>query len=79
MSDITRRLRGKKVVEVLTNGHLLEIRTEDGGCITLAWLDDNGRPLKGKPAVYKHGIRLAAGPGFQDAIHYPNLLTKGNA
>lgn len=76
--DITRRLRGKTVADVLCNGHILQIRTSDGAEINIAWLDDNGRPLKGKPAVAQHGVRLIA-RGVQELVHYPQLQTKGHA
>jgi len=76
--DINLRLYGKRVAAVLANGHVLQIRTEDGAEVDIVWLDDNGRPLKGKPALVKHGIRLDA-RGAQEAVHYPNLLQKGCA
>lgn len=76
--DITARLRGKRIAEVLTNGHLLQIRTEDGAELTIAWLDDNGAPIKGKPAVGQHGVRLIA-KGVKDIIHYPEILKRGHA
>lgn len=76
--DITHRLRGKTVAEVLTNGHLLQIRTTDGAELTLTWLDDDGKPLKGKPAVAQSGVRLLA-RGAQDLQYFPTLRTKGHA
>lgn len=76
--NINTRLAGKVVAEVLTNGRVLKIRTTTGEEIDIVWLDDNGLPLKGKPAVQKHGVRLLAG-GMQDLIHYPGLQTKGHA
>lgn len=76
--DITARLRGKKVAAVLTNGHILQIRTEDGAEIDIVWLNDNGEPIKGKPAVRQHGLRLIA-RGMNELVHYPSLKTKGHA
>lgn len=76
--DLTRRLRGKTIAAVLTNGHVLQIRTEDGAEINLVWLDDNGVPMMGKPTVAQHGVRLIA-RGLQDLIHYPSIATKGHA
>jgi hypothetical protein len=78
MSDITRRLRGKTVSEVVTNGNALRIHTNDGAELDIVWLDDNGVPIKGKPAVRTHGARLVA-KGMQELIHYPTLRTKGFA
>lgn len=77
--DITLRLRGKTVADVLTNGHVLRLCATDGTEVEIVWLDDNGAPLKGKPAVMKHGVRLTAGLGLRDILHFPSLLTKGEA
>lgn len=76
--DLTLRLAGKTIAAVYTNGHLLQIRTDDGAEITIAWLDDNGVPLKGKPAVAQHGLRLNA-RGIRDLIHYPGITKEGHA
>lgn len=78
MSDITRRLRGKTVAGVMTNGNALRITTSDGADVDIVWLDDNGVPINGKPAVRVHGPRLVM-KGMQDLVHYPNLRTKGFA
>lgn len=71
MSDLTRRLRGKTVAEVMTNGHVMQIRTHDGGDVHIAWVNDNGEIIKGKPVCVHHGVRLAV-HGLQDLIHLPN-------
>lgn len=76
--DLTLRLRGKVVRDVQTNGHALRISTDDGAELEVVWLDDNGRPIKGRPAIIRHGVRLAA-TGVHDIVHYPTLLTKGCA
>jgi hypothetical protein len=76
--DITRLLRGKKVAHVTTNGHILRLTTDDGVDLDVVWLDDNGVPMKGKPAVYSRGPRLRA-EGIQDLIHYPRLRAQGEA
>lgn len=67
MSDLTRRLRGKTVAAVLTNGSTLQIRTDDGAEIDIAWVDDNGRPLKGRPVCTNHGVRLIV-KGLQELL-----------
>jgi len=46
------------VAAVLTNGSTLQIRTSDGAEIDIAWVDDNGRAIKGKPVCTNHGVRL---------------------
>lgn len=69
--DLTRRLRGKRVAHVATNGHVLSIRMEDGSEVNVAWVNDNGIPIKGKPVVESHGARLIA-RGMQDLIRIPH-------
>lgn len=76
--DITARLRGKTVAAVLTNGHVLQIRTTDGAELCVAWLDDNGTPLKGKPSASQSGVRLLA-RGLRDLMYFPSIRTKGSA
>lgn len=78
MSNITTRLYGKGVESVTTNGHLLKIRCLDGSEYTIAWLDDNGVPIKGKPVLSQSGVRMIA-RGLQDLIHLPNVRTRGAA
>jgi len=76
--DITSRLRGKVVAEVTTNGHLLCIRTQCGAELTLAWLDGEGVPIKGKPAVSQSGVRMFA-RGLHELQYYPTVRTRGQA
>lgn len=76
--DITARLRGKVVAEVTTNGHLLCIRTQDGAELTLAWLDGEGVPIKGKPAVAQSGVKLRA-RGLHELMYFPTVRTRGQA
>lgn len=71
--DITRALRGKTIAAVMTNGIVLQIRTSDGAELNIAWVDDNGQPLKGKPTAARHGYRLIA-RGIQDLIALPNQI-----
>lgn len=73
MSDVTRVLRGKRVAEVLTNGRVLQIRCHDGTEVSIAWVDDNGAPINGKPTAALYGHRLLA-RGMQDLIRLPNQL-----
>lgn len=71
--DITRALRGKTIAAVMTNGIVLQIRTSDGAELNIAWVDDNGNPLKGKPTAARHGYRLQAN-GIQDLIALANPI-----
>jgi len=65
--EIGRRIVGKVVAEVSTNGEVLRITSNDGSEIGIVWVDDNGNVLKGKPLIVKHGIRLRA-EGMRDII-----------
>jgi hypothetical protein len=76
--DITSRLRGKTVAEVSTNGHMLCIRTADGSELTVAWVNGEGVPIKGKPVVSQSGARLLA-RGVRDLMYFPTIRTKGEA
>lgn len=78
MSHLTQRLRGKKVAAVLSNGNVLQIRCEDGSEIDVAWLDDRGLPIRGRPALYTSGARLLAG-GMRDIINSPQITRHGVA
>lgn len=68
--DLTIRLRGKRIAEVLTNGHALKIVTDDGAEVNVIWVNDNGEAINGKPVVAQHGLRLQA-RGVRDLIHVP--------
>lgn len=76
--DLTQRLAGKRVAAVLSNGHLLQLRTDDGSEITIAWCDDAGRPLKGQPVAVQGGVRLLA-RGMGSLLHFPRIATHGEA
>lgn len=76
MSQLTTRLLGKRVAAVLTNGHVLSIRAHDGTELEIVWLDDNGVPVRGKPALHKAGVRIS-GRGLLDIINSPNLTRHG--
>lgn len=78
MSDITARLRGKVISSLTYRGNVLRITATDNTEMDIVWLDDNGVPLNGTPAVRAHGVRLHAA-GLRDLTHLPSLLTKGHA
>lgn len=65
--DLHNRLAGKRIQAVMTNGHVLMLVMEDGAELQVAWLDGDGKPIKGKPAIVKQGLRLVAA-GMQDLI-----------
>lgn len=76
--SLTARLFGKQVKEVISNGHLLKIVMADNSEVTIAWLDSEGRPLKGKPVITQSGARIKI-EGLQDALYFPNVRTRGEA
>lgn len=71
--DLTLRLRGKRVGCVMTNGHVLSLRLEDNSEINIAWVDEHGKAIKGRPVVESRGGRLQAA-GLRDLIHHPAAL-----
>lgn len=77
-APLTYRLIGKRVAQVATNGHVLRITSADGVDLDVVWVDDNGVPIKGRPAVLNHGPRLLA-QGLQDLIHHPQIHARGHA
>ncbi len=79
MSALTLRLHGKAIGAVLTNGHLLELRMLDGSECRIAWLDDNGVPIKGRPVLHQAGVRLDARQFSRDVINGPQLTRHGVA
>lgn len=74
--DITRLLRGKRIAQVTTNGSLIRLTMEDNSEMDIAWVDDNGRPIKGRPMIGNFGVRLHAA-GIKD-ICRPDLLRTVN-
>lgn len=71
MSGLTARLVGKRVEGVFANGSQLLIRCDDGSEVIVAWVDNNGRPIKGSPAIAQVGARLIA-RGLQDLVRVPH-------
>ncbi len=68
--SITAALRGKLVRYCASNGHILVITLNDGSELRVAWVDDNGDPIKGRPVVEGSGVRMKA-ERMQDLIHLP--------
>lgn len=76
--DIHTRLAGKRIAEVLHNGQVLCIRTHDGAEVLIAWVDDNGKLVKGRPAVAQSGVRIQAA-SLKDLANLPALGVKEHA
>jgi hypothetical protein len=74
--SLTMRLQGKRVAQVMSNGHILSIRCDDGSEFNVAWVDDNGQAIKGRPVVQSRGGRLQAA-GLRDLVLHPAALLKG--
>lgn len=70
MSQITVRLMGKRLMEALTNGWELVLRTEDGGEVKVIWVDDNGKVIKGRPVILSSGVYMKA-RGMHELINAP--------
>lgn len=68
--DLTKRLRGRRVASVQTNGSVLALRLEDNSEVCIAWVDDNGRAMKGRPVLHSSGGRLVA-RSLHDLIRAP--------
>lgn len=68
--DLTRQLRGKEIAEVMTNGHVVSIRTQDGSEVVVRWVNDNGETIKGHPVVQSRGFRMRL-ERFRDLIRLP--------
>lgn len=76
--EITARLFNRVVRQVMTNGHLLKVTTADNNEVTIAWVDGEGRPLKGRPVVIQSGARIKC-EGINDVLYLPQIRTKGEA
>lgn len=72
MADIHDRLAGKRIAEVLHNGMALNIRTHDGADVLIGWVDENGRPVKGRPALLQSGARIKVA-GLKELANLPAL------
>lgn len=65
--DLTKRLRGKTVAEVSTDGRVLRIVTTSNEMIDIAWLTDGAMFKKGFPICVRHGVKVDA-RGFVELI-----------
>lgn len=74
--DLTRLLRGKRIACLLTNGHVLQIRCHDGSEINVAWVDEHGTAIMGKPVVQQRGARLIARGLTDNLIFHPQALQR---
>ena len=60
MPDISMRLTGKRLESVMKSSERLLIRCEDGTEMQIAWVDDNGKPVKGRPVIKWFGRHVRA-------------------
>ena len=56
----------------LTPKSKLRITCADGAEMDVMWVDENARPLRGRPMIGNFGVRLAAG-GIKDILQ-PDLI-----
>jgi len=61
MSDISSKLRGNEIQNVwkTTDGRLV-IECKDGYEIHIVWMNEEGNPTKGEPAVVFQGVHIKA-------------------
>lgn len=76
--NINNRLAGKRVAQVLANGTVLNIRTHEGDEVMIAWVDENGKPLKGRPVVVQSGARIVAAQ-LKDLANLPAIHRSARA
>jgi hypothetical protein len=65
--SLTAELCGQRIAAVMSNGNTLALQFHDGSELQVAWVDDNGKPIKGKPVMRSKGFYLRA-EGLQDLI-----------
>ena len=60
MPDISMRMAGKTIELIMKSNERLLIRCEDGTEMQIAWVDDNGKPVKGHPVIKWFGRHVRA-------------------
>lgn len=58
--QLHRNITGKTVEHVAKTDRLLVIRFTDGCEVRVAWVDGNGEPVKGEPAIAWAGLHVYA-------------------
>ncbi len=76
--NINIRLSGKRVAEVLANGKVLNIRTHEGDEVMIAWVDENGKPVQGRPVLVQSGARIV-GSALKDLANLPAIQRSARA
>lgn len=61
--ELHRLLSGKTIQYVAKNDQLLVVRCTDGTEVRVCWVDGEGRPVRGEPAVHFGGLHVLARPG----------------
>jgi hypothetical protein len=59
-TSLHHQLAGQEIDYVATNGDILVLRTKNGKELRVAWVDDNGVAIKGKPALMFCGLHVKA-------------------
>lgn len=58
--QLHRNITGKTVEYVAKNDRLLVIRFTDGSEVRVAWVDVDGNPINGEPAIAFAGLNIMA-------------------
>jgi hypothetical protein len=59
-TSLHHQLAGQEIDYVATNGHILVLRTTTGKELRVAWVNENGEAIKGKPALMFCGLNVKA-------------------
>ncbi len=60
MPSMTMRMTGKPIHSIMKSNERLMIRAENGDELHVAWVDENGKPVKGRPIIVWYGRRVLA-------------------
>ena len=68
--QISLLMAGKVIAEVLKNDEVLIVRCVDGTEVRVAWVDDEGKQVKGRPAIEFAGRHVIASVAKMGARTY---------
>ena len=60
MGDLHRHIQGKTIGYVAKTDQVLVIHCQDGTEVRVAWVNGNGEPVKGEPAIAFGGLNVLA-------------------
>jgi hypothetical protein len=59
-TSLHHQLHGQEIDYVATNGEVLVLRTKNGKELRVAWVNENGEAIKGKPVLMFCGLNVKA-------------------